>query len=191
MNPLATLKIPALFIALLSVCHGQDMEVKGENVRVIRYKDGSQAQFERSDNNRTIVKKTFPPNGGKFPSLVTVYRMDSTGNPMSCKIFDGGQREELFKVSYGYRKSDGQLVEERMFDSRVRRISPDNKDIELPVQRVIYLYNAEGKRSAPIPINLLPGKTFEEVYGSPSSALDNPFDKDPKGANPQAKPVGR
>ena len=159
-----------------------------ENVRVMRYKDGSQAVFERTDNNRTIVKKTFPANGGKFPSLVTIYRMDSLGNPRSCKIFDGAKREELYKVAYGYRKSDGQLVEERMFDSRVRRFNVDNPETELPVQRVIYLYDAQGERSAPIPINLLPGKTFEEVYGSPSSALDNPSDKDPA---PAAKPVGR
>ena len=50
--------------------------------------------------------------------------MDPHGNPTGCKIYDG-QKNEMYKTSYGYRKSDGQLVEERMFDSRVKRIDPD------------------------------------------------------------------
>jgi hypothetical protein len=57
----------------------------------------------------------------------------------------------------------------------VRRLNPANGK-ELPVQRIVYLYDAEGKRSAPIVFNLLPGKTFEQVFGEKSSALEsNPF----------------
>ena len=48
--------------------------------------------------------------------MLTIYPMDSNGNPIGCKISDG-QNSLLFKVA-GYRKSDGQLVEERMFDAR-------------------------------------------------------------------------
>jgi len=74
---------------------------------------------------------------------MTVYRMDEKGNALGAKIFDG-KKEELFKVSYGYRKSDGVLVEERMFDSRNRRISPvDGK--ELPVWRFIHTWDEKGK----------------------------------------------
>ena len=81
----------------------------------------------------------------------------------------------MFKVSYGYRKSDGQLVEERMFDARARRTNPDTGK-EMPIQVVKYVYDADGNRSAPIVYNLLPGKTFEQVFGVKSSALEtNPF----------------
>ena len=106
--------------------------------------------------------------------MVTTYKMDSSGNPRGCKIRDG-QGQELFKVSYGYHKVTGLLVEELMFDSRVKRINKDTGK-EQPVQKIAYLYDAEGKRSAPIVYNYLPGKTFEQVFGVKSSALEtNPF----------------
>ena len=106
--------------------------------------------------------------------MVTTYKMDSNGNPLGCKIRDG-QNQELYKVSYGYHKVTGLLVEELMFDSRVKRLNPTNGK-ELPVQRIVYLYDAEGKRSAPMVFNLLPGKKMEEVFGIKSSALEsNPF----------------
>lgn len=164
--------------------------VEGPNVRVTRQKDGSKTYFIRTPDNLTLTKKTFTSNGNLC--LVTIYRMDSNGNPLGCKILDG-QKTELFKVSYGYHKTNGRLLEERMFDCRVRRINPATGG-ELPVQRVIYLYDAQGKRSAPIALNLLPGKTFEEVYGSPGSALEsNPFAEEApkKQANPKARGIGR
>ena len=80
-----------------------------------------------------------------------------------------------------------------MFDSRVKRINPKNPTEEMPVQVVRYVIDAQGKRSAPIVFNLLPGKTFEEVFGSSSSALQtNPFqdDKATKKPTPRAKPSG-
>ena len=106
--------------------------------------------------------------------LVTIYRMDAQGNPMNCKIYDG-KKNEMFKSRYGYRKSDGQLVEEQMFDSRVKRIDPNTGE-EMPVRRFIYTYDAQGNRSAPISITLLPGKTAEEVYGKPTAMDADPFD---------------
>lgn len=146
--------------------------VDGPNVRVMRHDDGSRTIFTRSPDNRTLTKKTYTGNGALF--LVTIYRMDAHGNPMNCKIYDG-QKTEMFKSRYGYRKSDGLLVEEQMFDSRVKRVDPNTGE-EMPVRRFIYTYDANGKRSAPISITLTPGKTAEEVYGG-SSALDvNPFD---------------
>lgn len=175
MNRLATWKIFTLTALLLSplACGGSEFEgVDGPNVRYMRLEDGSRAVFTRSPDNRILTKKTFSPNG--VLTMITTYTMDSNGNPMSCKIRDG-QKVELFKVSYGYHTVTGQLVEERMFDSRVKRINKDTGK-EMPVQRVIYIYDAEGKRSAPFVINLLPGKTFEQVFGMKSSALQtNPF----------------
>ena len=104
--------------------------------------------------------------------------MDAHGNPMNCKIYDG-QKTEMFKSRYGYRKSDGLLVEEQMFDSRVKRVDPNTGE-EMPVRRFIYIYDALGKRSAPISITLTPGKTAEEVYGGPSALEANPFDAPPQ-----------
>jgi hypothetical protein len=191
MNFLATWKIVVATLAMLAgSCWAVNEfdQVDGPNVRVMRHEDGSRTIFLRSPDNRTMTKKTFNANGAL--SLLTIYRMDSNGNPLGCKIMDG-TKTELFKVSYGYRKSDGLLVEERMFDSRVRRLNPENGS-EMPVQRVIYLYDAQGKRSAPIALNLLPGRTFEEVYGSAGSAYErNPFDDEAKPANPNARPLKR
>lgn len=161
----------------------------GPNVRVMRHEDGSRTLFRRTMDSRTLTKKKFSANG--LLLMVTIYRMDANGNPVSCKIHDGAN-QLLYKVSYGYRKSDGQLVEERMFDARV--IRKDANGREMPVQRICYVYDAQGKRSAPIVYNLLPGKKFEEVFGEKSSALGaNPFNGDAPGgvANPNARPIGR
>jgi hypothetical protein len=150
--------------------------VDGPNVRVMRHDDGSRTIFTRSPDNRTLTKKTYTANGALF--LVTIYRMDANGNPMNCKIYDG-QKTEMFKSRYGYRKSDGLLVEEQMFDSRVKRIDPNSGE-EMPVRRFIYTYDALGNRSAPISITLTPGKTAEEVYGAPSAPDMNLFDGPPQ-----------
>ncbi len=146
--------------------------VDGPNVRVMRHDDGSRTIFTRSPDNRVLTKKTFTANGALF--LVTIYRMDAHGNPMNCKIYDG-QKNEMFKSRYGYRKSDGRLVEEQMFDSRVKRIDPNSGE-EMPVRRFIYNYDALGNRSAPISITLTPGRTAEEVFGGPTVLDVDPFD---------------
>ncbi len=148
--------------------------VDGPNVRKMRHEDGSNSIFIRSTDQKTLTKKTHSPNGPL--TMTTIYRMDASGNPRGCKISDG-QNQELFKVSYGYHKVTGLLVEELMFDSRVKRINKDTGK-EQPVQRIAYLYDVEGKRSAPIVFNFLPGKTFEQVFGLKSSALEsNPFNE--------------
>ncbi|MEO7099017.1 MAG: hypothetical protein ABI162_06620 [Luteolibacter sp.] len=154
-------------------CRAGDLEgVEGPNVRVMRQEDGSRSMFMRSPDSRTLTKKTFSPNG--VLTMLTIYKMDSNQNPLGCRISDG-QGNELFKVSYGYHKKTGQLVQEKMYDARVKRLAKDGVT-EMPVQLVVYLYDAEGKRSAPIVYNLLPGKTFEQVFGVKTSALEsNPF----------------
>ncbi len=149
--------------------------VEGPNVRVMRHDDGSKSIFSRSSDARNLTKKTYDVKGRLF--LVTIYRMDAQGNPLNCKVYDG-QKTEMFKSSYGYRKSDGQLVEEQMFDSRVKRIDPHTRK-EMPVRRFIYTYDALGNRSAPISITLKPGKTAEEHFGRPTA-----LDKDPFAAPP-------
>jgi hypothetical protein len=177
MNLLATFKITVLFLAMViaTPCRGNELDsVDGPNVRTMKHEDGSRAVFIRSPDSRTLTKKTFSGNG--VLTMLTIYRMDSNGNPTGCRIRDG-QGNDMFKVAYGYHKVTGLLVSELMFDARVKRIDKDSAK-EMPVQRIEYLYDAEGKRSAPIVFNLLPGKTFEEVFGVKSSALEtNPFNE--------------
>jgi hypothetical protein len=166
----------SLVLATSAYSEKSDFEaVDGPNVRVTRHEDGSRTIFTRSPDARTLTKKTYSSGGALF--LVTIYRMDAQGNPMNCKIYDG-KKNEMFKSRYGYRKSDGQLVEEQMFDSRVKRIDPNTGE-EMPVRRFIYTYDALGNRSAPISITLTPGKTAEEVYGKPTAMDVDPFDAPP------------
>jgi hypothetical protein len=186
--------IAALVLLSTAVCAAAQQaaddfnSVDGPNVRVMRHDDGARTLFTRTPDNRTLTKKKFSANGVMM--MLTVYRMDSNGNPIGCRISDG-QGNLMFKVSYGYRKTDGQLVEERMFDARVVRKDP-NTGKEMPIQRICYVYDAQGNRSAPIIYNLLPGKTFEEVFGVKSSALEtNPFKEKAGLANPNARPAGR
>lgn len=166
----------SLVLATSAYSEKSDFEaVDGPNVRVTRHEDGSRTIFSRSPDARTLTKKTYSSGGALF--LVTIYRMDAQGNPMNCKIYDG-KKNEMFKSRYGYRKSDGQLVEEQMFDSRVKRIDPNTGE-EMPVRRFLYTYDALGNRSAPISITLTPGKTAEEVYGKPTALDADPFDVPP------------
>jgi hypothetical protein len=169
-----SLLISLVFLGVSAPVRASEFEgVDGPNVRYMRHEDGSRSVFIRSPDNKTLTKKTFSPNG--VLTMLTTYKMDANQNPLGCKIRDG-LGTEMFKVSYGYHRVTGQLVEELMFDSRVKRVSPEHPDKEMPVQRIVYVYDAEGKRSPPIVFNLLPGKTFEQVFGVKSSALDsNPF----------------
>lgn len=198
MNPLATLKIMTVTAGIMAsqFCAAREpakevFEVEGPNVRVMRHEDGSKTYFTRSPDNKTLTKKKLSPNG--VLTMLTTYRMDANGNPLSCKIADG-QGQELFKVSYGYRKSDAQLVEERMFDARTTRKDP-NTGKEMPVQVIKYVYDAQGNRSAPMIFNLLPGKTVQQVFGEKSTELKtNPFktNSPPDApANPNARPLKR
>ncbi len=146
-------------------------EVDGPNVRVMRHDDGSKTIFVRSPDSRTLTKRTRNVKG--LITMVTIYRMDKHANPTGCKIYDG-DGNELYKFSYGYDKKTGRLAEERMFDSRVKRIDPKTGD-EMPVRRFLYSYDALGNRSAPIAITLIPGLDAEDVFGTPSALGSDPF----------------
>lgn len=190
MHPLATWKIVTLLASLLVTVAtaapdaGFD-DVDGPNVRVTRHADGARTRFTRTPDNTVLTKKKYSPNGALM--MVTIYQMDLHGNPIGCKIYDGS-KNLLFKVSYGYRKSDGRLVEERMFDARKKHLDPETGK-ELPVQRTLYVYDAEGNRSAPMVFNMLPGRSYEELFGEKSSIYQkNPFnDREPGPANPNAR----
>lgn len=191
MHVLATWKTIIVLVAALMLplaAEPSDLEaVDGPNVRVMRHDDGSRSVFRRSQDDRTLTKRTYSGNG--VLTLVTIYRMDTFGNLIGCKIYDG-QKTELFKVSYGYHKETGQLVAEHMFDSQVVRKGADGG--EIPVRIVNYTYDALGNRSAPIVHTTQPGKLAKDVFGaSPSAPDQNLFreDEGPRPANPNARPL--
>lgn len=169
------------------------LEVKGPYASVKTNKDGSREYFSRTRDMRTIKKQTKSADGTL--RLTTVYRLSPQGNPLTCDIFDG-KGARLFKSRYGYESKPGltfgKLVEEQMFDARVKRTDANGN--EIPVRRFLYTYDARGNRNAPMSITTIPGKTAEEVYG-PSALEFDPFDGQgapgsPKQANPRAKRVG-
>jgi hypothetical protein len=186
--------IAAAFI-LGSLAQGDvpGLTVQGPYASVKTNKDGTREYFSRTPDMRTITKETKGIDGQL--RLTTVYRLSKEGNPLACDIFDG-KGTRLFKSRYGYDPkpglTHGKLVEEQMFDARVKRMNPKNGE-EMPVRRFLYTYDALGNRNAPFSITLIPGKTADEIYG-PSSLDYDPFDgqkpptKEP--ANPRAKPVG-
>jgi hypothetical protein len=120
--------------------------------------------------------------------MVTIYRLDKNGNPRGCQIFDG-KATLLYKVSYGYHKTTGQLVAEDMFDARVKYL--DAKGEEMPVRRMYYTYDAQGNRSKAQAFVNIKGRMAEDVYGKQKTTFpdENPFKGET--ANPRGRPLGR
>lgn len=192
---LAVLCVAGALPALGQISTVPGLEVKGPYASIKKNKDGTREEFKKTPDERTITKQTYGVSGAL--TLSTVYRMSDGGNPLNCDILDG-RGTKLFKSRYGYSKKPGvtygKLVEEQMFDARVKRISPDG--VEMPVRRFIYTYNTDGSQNKPISIVLLPGKTFEETYGIDPGSSGLQFDpfKDPNAkapSNPNAKKVGK
>ena len=147
-------------------------EKTGPNVRVKRHQDGSRTVFRRSPDDRTLVKRTWGSNG--VVKMIVVYRLNSGGDPLACKIYDG-RESLLYKVSYGYSKSSGLLQAERMFDARAQRINPSTGK-EMPIRVMYYNYDAQGNATAPEVYPFKEGKRAEEVFGVKGTfPRDNPF----------------
>lgn len=180
--------IASLLLILSVTAQGQVMSdidptkaTDTQYVRVMRNQDGSTSIFRRTPSNEVLEKRTF--NASSVLTMLTVYRMDRRGNPLGCKIYDG-LKQELFKARYGYDKDSGLLVEEQLFDARVKRLDATGQ-YEMPVRRFLYTYDANGKQNKPISIVLKPGKTAEEMYARPSALLHNPFNEPAKEATPK------
>ena len=163
-------------------------EAIGPNVRIMRHQDGSRTEFRRSPDDRTLTKKTTGTSGAV--NLVTVYRMDTNGNPRGCQIFDG-KSNLLYKVRYGYHKVTGQLVAEDMFDARAKILDPRTGK-EMPVRRMYYTYDAQGNRSKAQAFVNIKGKLAKDVYKKSKTTYpdENPF-RTEKTANPRGKPLQR
>lgn len=148
---------------------------KGPNVRILHENDGSRTIFKQSPDALTLVKRN--ENSTGTLRMLTVYRMNAYGDPLSCEISDGKGRL-LFKVSYGYHKESRRLVAEDMFDAQVKRYVPGTTNI-MPVRRIYYKYDAHGSRSKGIAFVLKKGELAEEVFRDELSTYpkQNPFKK--------------
>jgi hypothetical protein len=193
---------PLLFVALIALVHflsscccwAVDKEVWEEvshNVRIMRHRDGTSTEYRRSSDEKTLTKRRLSgTKGGRNATVTTtVYRMDSRGNPLSCKIFDG-KGNELYKVAYGYHRETGRLVAEDMFDSRVPQKDPTTGK-ETPVRRMYWFYDGAGNVSRAFSFVWRKGEYAEEKYSKPadiesSFPTDNPFNNSPAAGTPGA-----
>ena len=133
--------------------------------------DGTRIVWLQGVDRRTLRKYNFSSDGSL--ALSSVYRLDPDDNPLNCKIYDD-HHTEIYKACYGYRKSDGQLVEEDFFDSRTKHLKPWGD--EIPVRRFIFEYDSSGKRSKATAFDMaMPSSAQVDPKTFPTDSFDNPF----------------
>lgn len=163
-------------------------EQVSHNVRLMRHRDGTNTEYRRSTDEKTLIKRRLSDvKGGRNSILTTTaYRMDERGNPLSCKIYDG-KENLLFKVSYGYHRKTGRLVAEDMFDARAPKKDENGK--EVPVRRMYWFYDGAGNVSKAYSFVFREGEYADELYDSPKAVpstfpSDNPFRTGGENAGP-------
>ena len=188
------LLITACLIPLVAAQDLPGLGIEGPFVRVKRNKDGSRTVFERGNDERTLVKTTYTADGNI--SVKTIYRLDANGNPLKCDIYDG-LGTKIYKTQFGYSKRPGptfgKLVQELLYDTRVKRYFPGTRN-EMPVHMFQYRYKPDGSPERPVGITLVEGDYAEDIFGSGVESQTLPDmreleEVDP--ANPNARPVGR
>jgi hypothetical protein len=139
--------------------------IEGPFVRIQRNEDGSRTVFERGNDPHTLVKTTYAAQGSV--TMKAIYRLDDRGNPLKCDIYDG-LGTKIYKTQFGYSKRPGvtygKLVQELLYDARVKRFFPGTRN-EMPVHMFQYKYKADGSPERPIGITLVQGSTAEEIFG--------------------------
>ncbi len=104
------------------------------NIRTNLEDDGSRILWIRSEDQIRVFRFEISSSGNI--SSKRDYRIDRKGNPMKCRIFDK-TNTEVFKARYGYRTTDGLLVEEQIFDSKNKHLDRQQEE-EVPVRRIVY-----------------------------------------------------
>lgn len=117
-------------------------EQERDVVRVVRHPDGTRSYYKRQVGWKGMLCATYTASGKL--AAINDYTESRYGQLLGCVIYND-KHEVIYKVSYGYdRKS--RLIEERMYSYPEKKL----------VQRVIYRYDARGKRSKPLIISLNP-----------------------------------
>ena len=188
--------VPIILIQLFASCYcwAVDKEVweaTQHNVRIMRHRDGTNTEYRRSSDEKTLTKRRLSgARGGRNAILTTtIYRMDKRGNPLSCKIFDG-KENLLYKVSYGYHRKTGRLVAEDTYDARVPQKDAQTGK-EVPVRRMYWFYDGAGNVTRAFSFVWRKGEYAEQKYDKPkdyetSFPTDNPFNNGPKAGTPAA-----
>ena len=192
-----TLKIPLLALSAMvfsvlannqnATGQGARIHDKKQNVRVMRNEDGSITEFRRSSDERVLERRTYGErpggNGERVLRMSVIYRKDLNGRLRSGKVYDGAGKI-LYRVIYGYHRETGRLVAEQMFDAQVKRTRTITGEdgspsmVEIPVRRLHYRYDAQGRPAKPIVFCLPPGKRAEKLFGKDKgSHTTDPFDK--------------
>lgn len=142
---------------------------KDPNVRIGLVHDRTYVLWTRvpTENGSVLTQYHFEVSGGI--SFKSVHRVDLQGSPQGSRIFNETDRE-ILKVSYGYRKSDGRLVEERIFDSQEKRVDDEGK--EEPVRRVVHSFDVGGSLTSEI-LDLMPASLPPNL----DLVFSNPFPK--------------
>lgn len=150
----------ACFGLIATPCMAKD---KVKLARVKRNADGTITELKEVDK-QTIIRETLheKANGERVVSSKATYIIDKQDRARSCIIADG-KGNRIFKVLYGYHKSNGRLIAESMFDLRVKRLNQNGQ--EIPVQRLYYKYDAHGNRSKPYAITSQGGKEVHKTQG--------------------------
>jgi len=151
-------------------------ESKGPHVRIKRNdQDGSFVVFERSKDDRRLVKTTKDQN--RKIKMMAKYFRNQKGFLSAGQIYDG-QGTLLYRVKYGYDPKTAQLIAEDMFDARVKNYYPasirdaNGNRVEMPVRRVYYFYDADGNQSKAISLVPNPGKTAQETFSKTKKKVD-------------------
>ena len=116
--------------------------VERDVVRVLRHPDGTRSFYKRQAGWKGMQCATYTASGKL--AAINDYTEGRYGQLMGCVIYNN-KREVIYKVSYGYDRK-ARLIEERMYSYPEQKL----------VQRVIYKYDARGKRSKPLIISLNP-----------------------------------
>lgn len=96
-------------------------------------KNGSYEESVYRPQQRTLTKTL---KKADFSLLSTsIFRLSKGGMPLLSETFDASGRR-ILKSRFGYRKSDGKLIEEQVFDT----VNPrkDANGQEIPVRRIIF-----------------------------------------------------
>ena len=99
---------------------------------VKRLPDGGHEELVHQGQG-TLTKKRM--NANRVLVSTAVYRLNKQGKPLRGETFDAtGKR--ILKSRFGYRKTDGKLVEEQVFDTVNPRKNRQGE--EIPVRRIIF-----------------------------------------------------
>ncbi len=133
------------------------------DIRTELFDDGSRSLWIRSEDKARIDQYLFSAGGNLLAKKE--FRIGADGNPLRCRIYDD-TKTELFKIRYGYRKADGILVEEQVFDSTVK----DGEE-EIPLRRVLHTYSSDSTESKTISIDAESTSLPNNIV----TAFHNPF----------------